>query len=258
MRWAVLLASLALLTGLVGCDESQVAGVQVTARTQDGATLRASYQRPESEEIKQTLLLIHQPGGDHSRADWDRVWDALVEVGYGVLAIDLRSHGGSDDLGDPADMLDDPYAYARDVDIWLQYIARREEAGESVATWRTGIVGLGASGSLAAAAVAAGRGRCAIAYSPSIHQINTYSGAWEAGIDEDPEDGLRDDIQLDTTLWLTADADMPSANDAPLLHEATTGETDLIVTEGIHHGQELLELNDITLGAAVDWCADKL
>lgn len=254
MRWAAVLVVLM----VAGCGESEVAGVLVTARTGDDATLRASYERPDSDTPKQTLMLIHQPGEGHDRSDWDPLWDALIDVGYGVLAIDLRSHGSSDDIGEPDDLLEDPYAYTRDVDIWLAYLARREEQGEAVSPSRTGIIGLGASGSLAAAAVASGRGRCAIAYSPSIRQINIYSGGWEAGLDPDPDDGLREDIQLETTLWLTGDSDLPSADDAPLLHDATTGETGLIVTEGIHHGQELLERDDTTLGAAVDWCADKL
>ena len=202
--------------------------------------------------------MVGGPGGDHDRNDWDRVWETLVDVGYGVLAIDLRSHGSSDEVGEPADLLNDPYAYTRDVDIWLEYITEREEEGEAVSPSRTGIIGLGASGSLAAAAVAAGRGRCAVAYSPSIRQVNNYYAGWQSDPVPDPSGPLRDDIELADTFWLTADADLPSSEDAPVLRDATEGDTGLVVTEGIHHGQELLDVSDTTLGATVDWCADRL
>lgn len=247
-----------LLVGLSGCDESEVAGVLVTATTSDGATLRASYQRPDSEDVRQTLLLLHQVGGDHDRSDFDFLWDALVDVGYGLLAPDLRSHGSSDDLGASDVLLDDPNAYPRDVDIWLRYLQEREDDGESVSPARTGIVGLGSSASLAAAAVAAGRGRCAIAYSPEIREVNFFFGAWEAGPEADPGPELRDDLTLNTTFWLAADGDQPSSDDVVDLHAATEGETGLHVEEGIHYGQELLVANDDTLGVTVDWCADKL
>jgi pimeloyl-ACP methyl ester carboxylesterase len=255
MKWTVFLAA---ALALSACSESEVGGVLVTARTGDGATLRASYQRPESDEPKQTLLLVHQPGEGHSRFDWDRLWEPLVDVGYGLLAIDLRSHGSSDDLGEPAALLQDPLAYTRDIDIWMEYLAEREEEGEAVSPRRTGIVGLGASASLAAAAVASGRGRCAIAYSPSARQVNTFYGGFHEEDEPSGSDTLRADIALHDTLWLTADADLPSAEDAPLLRDATAGETGLIVIEGIRHGLELLEADDTTLGATVDWCADKL
>jgi pimeloyl-ACP methyl ester carboxylesterase len=255
MRWAVLLA---LLVGGSGCGEDTVGGVLVTARTAEGATLRASYQRPDADTPQQTLLLVHQPGEGHGRMDWARIWDPLVDVGYGVLAIDLRSHGSSDDAGEPDALANDPGAFTRDIEIWLEYIQEREDEGEAVSVNRTGIIGLGASGSLAAAAVASGRARCAVAYSPSIAGVNRYFEGWNGEPDNDPGDALRDDIQLSTTFWLSADADEPSADDVAVLHDATEGETGLLVTEGIHHGLELLELNDSTLGVAVDWCADKL
>ncbi len=255
MKWALWLA---LTLALAGCDESEVGGVLVTARTPDGDVLRASYLRPESDEAMQTLLLIHQPGEGHSRRDFDRVWDALAAVGYGLLAIDLRSHGSSDDLGEPADMLNDPQAYTRDLDIWLEYIEEREVEGEAVSLRRTGIVGLGASGSLAAAAVATGRGRCAIAYSPSIRQINTYYGGWQGETAPSTSTSLDPAIALHDTFWLAADGDDPANGDAPLLQDATAGATGLEIIEGIHHGQELLEANESTLGVTVDWCADKL
>ncbi len=61
--------------------------------TADGVHLAATYYRPAATNAP-GVVLLHMLG--RKRGDWDAFARQLQELGYGVLAIDLRGHGESE------------------------------------------------------------------------------------------------------------------------------------------------------------------
>lgn len=66
-------------------------GSPVELKTKDGWTIAAVYMPAKPDQ--QTIVLLHQNGG--RKEDWYFLAKALVKEGFGVMAIDLRGHGGS-------------------------------------------------------------------------------------------------------------------------------------------------------------------
>jgi len=281
------------LPGGLACQESEVDGTLVEHTTPDGKTLAGTYLRPETSTVVGTLILLHEPGPGGDRHQFDEIWDALVGQGLGLLAPDLRSHGRSDSGGPWQDLALDPSGYPVDVTGWLDFIQFREEEGDMVDRDRVGILGLGTSGSLGAAALGKGQVACLVAVSPSIEEVNALAPGFEPYAPGDDDDGGGDDdddsaeargggddddddsastgddddggppdidpeLALHDASWMFGAADQPSATDAPALYEATAGERELFQVDGSEHGVEILWLSDETKDAMVTWCAGLL
>ena len=258
---------------LSGCPQSQVDGASVIHTTATGVDLSGTYLRPNSDERQATLLLLHETGNGHSRHDFDDIWNDLIDAGYGLVAPDLRSHGLSDSGGSLEDLRLDPSGYPEDVRGWLGFIGDRADAGDPVDRARVGIVGLGTSGSLAAAALGKGYVDCAVALSARTDEVNGLEsgfprdgevpgGGSEEGDDDDSADPapaiLTDNVTLHSTRWMVSVSDEPSATDAPALFEATTEPRDLQEESGSFRGLQLLLISEDNQHAVVDWCLDKL
>lgn len=101
----------------------------------DGTTLAGTFYAP-AKPGSPGLVMLHMV--ERQRGDWDTLARALQAEGYGVLAIDLRGHGGSDGSRDWTKMVADAAgAYA-----WL---ASRPEIDPA----RIGLVGASIGANLA-------------------------------------------------------------------------------------------------------------
>jgi pimeloyl-ACP methyl ester carboxylesterase len=192
---ATILAALAALV-LVGCPDSEVDGVSVYYTLPDGRELSATYKRPSSAVDVPTMLLLHQPGDNNNRRDFDELWEALLTEGYALLAPDLASHGLSDSAGAWQDLATDPEVYPQDVMAWLDWIESHEDE-EPITRSAVGIIGLGTSGSLGAAALGKGHVDCAVAVSARIEELNALHPGFPIyeppGDDDDSGSSARDD-----------------------------------------------------------------
>jgi pimeloyl-ACP methyl ester carboxylesterase len=249
---------------LLGCSKSEVDGATIIHTTADGMDLSGTYHQPDSSARQPTLLLLHQTGPTHNRHDFDAIWLTLSQAGFGLVAPDLRSHGFSDPGGELDDLAYDPQGYPEDVRGWLQFISDRAEAGDPLDRERVGIIGLGTSASLAAAALGKGYVSCAVALSPSINEINALEGGFprsgevpgEGGGAPDPDLPvvLTDTVALHSTLWMVSVGDEPAATDGPVLHEASAEPSELHEETGSFHGEELLLISEDNQRTMADWC----
>jgi pimeloyl-ACP methyl ester carboxylesterase len=286
VRLLAFLAAASCLPASFSCDDPEVSGTEVQHTTPDGKTVSATYLGPNAEQAAPTLLLLHQPGSANSRHDFDDIWGALESTGLGLLAPDLRSHGLSDSGGDWRELATDPAGYPEDVLGWLEFIQFRQDEGDAVDRDRVGIIGLGTSASLGAAALGRNQVQCLVGVSPSIVETNALAAGFEpyvpdagsddddsagearGGDDDDSATGDDDDsatappidpsLALHDALWMFGSGDQPSATDAPALYEATTDDRDLYDVSGDLHGIEILWLSEDTKNAMVFWCVDEL
>lgn len=256
-------------------------GVTVTYTMPGGRELSGTYKRPDASEDVPILLLLHQPGTTNNRHDFDDIWEMLRLRGYGLLAPDLTSHGLSDSAGAWQDLLTDPEVWPGDVLAWLDWVESNQET-EPITREAVGIIGLGGSGSLAAAAIGKGQVDCVVALSASIEQVNALHPGFPIYVgddDDSADDGARggddddsagddddsaagdDDVDADLDLhgirWMVGTGDEPPASDAQALFDATSGDRDLVEVEGDLHGIEILWFSDETKTAIADWCVDK-
>jgi alpha-beta hydrolase superfamily lysophospholipase len=86
-------ATLALLTILAGGPASVLGAVEeVTFEAGDGVKLYADVHAAAAGRAAPLVLLFHQAGGD-ARGEYESIVPRLLEAGYNVLAVDLRSGG---------------------------------------------------------------------------------------------------------------------------------------------------------------------
>ena len=260
--------ALLLMVSSFGCGESGVDGATVIHSTVGGLDLSGTYLRSDSSTRGPTMLLLHETGPTHSRFDFDPIWETLAQAGYNLVAPDLRSHGLSEAGGTHEELAYSSDGYPEDVRGWLQFIADRADAGDPLDRDRVGILGLGSSASIAAAALGKEYVGCAVAVSPSIAEINAFEdgflrpGEIADALDGPPEPDaiieLSEDVSLHTTRWMVSVGDEPSATDGPVLHAATEEPSSLYEESGAFHGTELLMLSEDNRRAMVEWCLDKL
>jgi dienelactone hydrolase len=161
-----------------------VAAERITLRGHGGWELVGSWRMPSSRAPIAAVLLLHRAAG--TRAEHDDLGAALAARGIASLALDLRGHGESTNLG----RFQPPYAEHlhinedahRDVTAALDWMATRR----GVDARRRAVVGASYSGEVAAVAARAS-GRTAAAYvmiSPgsfsdtSIAAVSRGSARW--------------------------------------------------------------------------------
>jgi alpha/beta superfamily hydrolase len=233
-----------LLLACAGCEPSTVRGSEVRTAIGD-LDVVANYNRSDLSEPAPILLLMHDPRGDHDRHDFDRLWDGMHEVGYALLAPDLRGFGQS---GGSPSQADDPEGLPRDLQAWLGWIDRRvEEDGELIDSGRVGVIGLGASASLAVAAAGAGVADCAVAVSPSSEQVHGQFPGLSDGVFA-PED----------VLYMAGEEHTDSAQSVQELSEQTSGANQVRTLPGDLYGHGLFEESALLRAELVEWCIDTI
>ncbi len=278
MRRTTTFLAVAALALSCGCEESEVEGVEVEYTTADGLTLSATYNEQNAGPTP-TLILLHQPGPENSRYDWNPIWDALENRGYALLAPDLRSHGRSDSDGPWEDLATDPGGYPEDLLSWLSFLQDREEALGLVDRDSVGVIGMGTSGSLAAAGIGRSQYDCAVSITPDLETLAVMAAGVpvydpdagddddegrgddddSAGDDDDDDDsadpaGVLDELDLHTIRYIVTEGAEPSRSDSQAMFDASSDPKDLDEYAGELYGVDVMLHGDQVFFSMVDWC----
>lgn len=250
---------LTLLLAASGCRTDVIDGTTVIQTTREsGIQLEATYHRQSSAERLPSLVLIHDSSPGEDRTAFEPLWDLLVDQGYNLLAVDLRSHGQSDTAGSPDDLDTDPTGYPEDVRTWMEFLAERQADGDPVDAERVGILGLGVGASLAVGSVQAGLTQCAVAISPRIQQLEALRpGLLTAAGDDDDSAGDDDDGGDFGPTMETAFIDgseSPSADDTQALYDEAQDDKSLLLVEAPNSAALLLEDFDDVKITSTSWC----
>lgn len=257
--------ALALLLG--ACDEggelapdepvTPTAPVEVELLTEDGMTIVGTFHAAEGVERGPGVLLLHQvdvvQGEGRDRHDWDGTFEALVEAGISTLAIDFRSHGGSDPTDVPViDLGSDREQLRFDVEAALDYL---DDQNFEIGADLIGVAGLGLGASMAVVA--------------SHESPEGQPGDWGADAIA-AVSGRRDraeDLTPDGDATLTPRdgfyiAGIDNALDtesATYFHSITQGDKRLLLQPGTDaHGADLLAAQPAVGDAIVAWFAEVL
>ncbi len=206
-------------------DVTPTTAQQVTLTTDDGLTIVGTYQAGYGADPGPAVLLLHQI--THDRQDFNSVWFNFVEQGISALAIDFRSHGGSDvaTVG-LEDLLTDPDQLKWDVLAGLDYLQGRAEVDPD----RIGVFGLSVGGNLA---VVANHNRA----SWGVKSICAVSANRDRVLDLAETDTL----DLENAQYVAAENEEPQATMATQLFEETEEPKDLRLILGTDdHGADLL------------------
>ena len=133
---------------LLGCMQAQAAAAAVSLKTQEGWSLAALYQPAKADN--KTVLLLHDIGQNKER--FQPFYTKLEEKGIGYLALDLRGHGQSTNLGRYTSFakegVDNGYnKMTRDVDSAMEFLKGKGILEENI-LW----VGAGMGANVAAKA----------------------------------------------------------------------------------------------------------
>jgi len=234
----------------VGDDDSTPApsAEEVSITTSDGLTLAGRWQSAGLGFEGPGVLLLHQYGRD--RNDYYQLFEIFQRQGLSTLAIDFRSHGGSDSASvAQEDLLSDPDQLIHDVRAGLDFLEARE--GE-VADNRIGIMGLSVGANIAVVANHLANGeadwavRTTVSLSPRLEAIYALAGSSE--------------LDLVSALYVAADDEQPQADDCAALEEMTGMPTNsqLVGQTTGAHGIELLEQSFDVREGTVQWFVDWL
>ena len=129
---------------------AQLKGTEVTLRTQDGWNLAAVY-LPAAQEDNKTVVLLHDIGDSHKR--FETFANKLASKGIGYLALDLRGHGRSVNLGSyksfAKEGVDNEYnKMTRDVNAAVEFLKGKDIPEENIF-----FVGAGMGANVAAKAI---------------------------------------------------------------------------------------------------------
>lgn len=116
----------ALLAGVCACSAFALDGKAVSLTTSDGWNVAGVYNA--ADPGKKTVLLLHDIG--KNKEEFSSFSRALSKAGYGFLAVDLRGHGQSKNLGEAYSFakegVDNDYnKMARDVDAAMNYLQKQ-------------------------------------------------------------------------------------------------------------------------------------
>ena len=210
---------------------------RVTLRTDDGATLAATWYEPSSRPAP-AVILVHML--HRSRRDWDALGHRLAGEGIGALAVDLRGHGESERYAMPDAAAETGYApLVLDVKAARRFLASRGDVQQS----RVGVVGASLGANLAALAAVA---------DPTVASLVLLSPSLDYR-------GLRIEPALKKIgarpVLLVASGDDPyAARSARELKKAGGGGTrELVLLEQAGHGTAMLARDENLARTLVDW-----
>ena len=224
--------------------------------TIDGVSIAASYGRVPGVSSRGAVMLVHEVGVAAAHQEWlfSGVFEALLENGYDVLALDLRGHGGS---SLPADgrtqdvlLVEDLEAMHLDVRGAVTWLRAQPQVDNA----RIAVIGNGIGGNVAYVSMGAFPDdlQAGVALSPGFWDPNGFSLVVGAGIAPfAPHD----------MLYLVGESDEFSISDTQSLSYSAfarflaslTADPSFEQIEGVsNHGLELLQ-SPVTLQLILEW-----
>ncbi len=257
-RKASLSLAAALAVWLESSCGSVVSHIEVATVADDGVELRGDYFEQDYAEILPTLIMFHEPGVSRSGLDFDELWSPLKSEGYNLLAVNLRGHGTSDPVSDIEALRLDPAGYPLDLLAWLEFLTERAEAGAPLSPDHVGMLGMGASASLGAAALGHSLVRCAVLASPLLEEVAAYAPTFAPGDDDDSAADPVAALVLERVLWAYGVDDEPWATDSLALDAMSGDPHGTLAVDGDYHGIEILWGDPEWTTAMTDFCDDLL
>jgi alpha-beta hydrolase superfamily lysophospholipase len=237
MRAFTRAAAIALLAAAVptGGASAGASTERVTIRTDDGATLAATWYVPSSRPAA-AVILVHML--HRSRRDWDSFAHRLAGDGIGALAIDLRGHGESARYGSFEPPADGGYApLVIDVRAARRFLASRTDVQPS----RIGVAGASLGANVAALAAAA---------EPSVASLALLSPSLDYR-------GLRIEQVMKKigrpVLLVAGGDDSYGVRSARELQKAGGGPREILVLDQAGHGTAMLARDANLAATLVDW-----
>ena len=221
---------------------------EITLTTADGLNLSARWHSAGGLGGGSSVLLLHQYLRD--RNDYYQLFPIFEREGVSTLAIDFRSHGGSDMASvSLEELLSDPDQLIHDVRAGLDFLEAQDTV---VADNRIGVMGLSVGANMAVVANHMANGeqdwgvRTTVSISPRLSAIVVLAGT--------------DDLDLSSGLYVAADDEQPQAEDCVTLEELTGMPTisQLVSQTNAAHGLELLERSHDVREGVVGWFVDWL
>jgi dienelactone hydrolase len=230
------MAFMAFLAFVALHPETAVAAQRLSARTEDGVTIAATWYAPSSRPAP-AVILVHMLNRSHR--EWDGVARRLASEGIGALALDLRGHGESGGAPTIANGEADYSSMVLDIKAARRMLAQRTD----VQPGRVGIVGASLGANLAALAAAADASIATVALlSPSLDYRGLRIEAAVRTIGARP------------VLLVVSDDDPYAVRSARELQEAGEGLREILTVQQAGHGTAMLARAPDLLRALVDWC----
>lgn len=218
---------------------------EITLRTQDNLTIKATLTRPEVDGKLPAVVLIHQGGSD--RTEWDAVVPMLTEQGYVTLAYDVRGHGQSDPVKSIYILFSDPAQAPLDLEAALAYLRSRDFVNMK----KIAIVGssIGANLACVAAGRAAYRIKTAVAISGKTQAVRDLAGVLPG-----------DDFQMRSVFYISSmESGGQRATWAREMYAQTTGPRQLAIIENSRaHGVSIFKDEPELVGRILQWLQDSL
>ncbi len=224
----------ALLAWIAIAPVSTAPTQRVTLRTDDGATLSATWYEPSSRPAP-AVILVHML--HRSRRDWDSLGHRLAGDGIGALAIDLRGHGDSQRFQMPDVGTESGYApMVLDIKAARRYLAGRYDVQQG----RIGVAGASIGANLAVLAAADGSLVSLALLSPALD----YRGLRIEPVVKK----IRSPI-----LLVAGTDDAYASRSVRELQKAGGGERQLLMVEHAGHGTVMLSRDENLARSLVDW-----
>ena len=147
---------------------------EISFNSSDGVSISGLFGRPEDTERVPVIVLLHTL--QSTKEEWLSETDLFVDllnIGYAVVAIDLRGQGGQTPLPDGRDVLTavDVQNSFRDVQGTINWLRGRSD----IDSGRIGLIGNGSGGNIAyvSSGVFPEQIRTAVSLSPGLWQAST-------------------------------------------------------------------------------------
>jgi len=147
---------------------------EISFNASDGVSISGLFGKPEGTESLPVIVLLHTL--QSTKEEWLSETDLFVDllnIGYAVVAIDLRGQGGETPLPDDRDVLTavDVQNSFRDVQGAINWIRGRSDIDSD----RIGLIGHGSGGNIAyvSSGVFPEQIRTAVSLSPGLWQAST-------------------------------------------------------------------------------------
>jgi dienelactone hydrolase len=227
-------------------DATPTQSEPVEIATEDGLVISGTFQAAPGVASGPAVLMLHQIFND--RHDFDDQWFNFQEAGISTLAIDFRSHGGSDAAPvTQAELLTDPNQLRFDVEAALDYLRSRPEFVDPL---RIGIIGVSVGANMAVVANHNSqtgdwgvKSICAI--SPDLENSQALAGTTE--------------LVLAGAQYVAAELNAEDTADAQALFDITGEPRDLrSVLDTSAHGADLLAASPSAREGTVAWFVEEL